>query len=202
MTTSTQNFKLLLPSTRWKKIFYICFVPIISVLLLVSTLSYLNVSPFYINHTDSAPHGLYLRVPGELSYGDYAVVQIPIEVTTPGGTTKKDSLLLKKAAAFEGDQYTITNTALQMVTPLPKVDNSDLTYIQLRTYPINAANYLPHLKPGTYTVPQEHILFLNDPDGSLDSRYLGPIKKSNITSKVIIIVNYDYIVDILAILFP
>lgn len=196
------KFKLLLPSKFWKKIFYFCFFLVTSMLCFLSVLSYFNLSPFYVNYTDSAPHGLYLRVHGELSYGDYAVVPIPMDITTPGGTTKKGSLLLKKAIAFEGDHYTVRENVLQLVSPLPKTDNSDLTYIQLRSYPINSSSYLPHLSPGNYTVPSNHILFLNDPEGSLDSRYLGPVNKADVISKVVLIVNYDYLLDILSTILP
>ena len=32
---------------------------------------------FYTNRTASAPRGIYLAVPGQVSYGDYAIVASP-----------------------------------------------------------------------------------------------------------------------------
>lgn len=131
---------------------------------------------FYTNSTASAPRGIYLAVPGQLSYGDYAIVASPVSI--PDIHIQQGDLLLKKAAAFPDDTYEMTANRLA---------------VNGRVYPVYHLPYLPTQPAGSYTVPEGTILFVNDPVISLDSRYFGPIPQANIKKKVILLVNYDAI---------
>lgn len=131
---------------------------------------------FYTNRTASAPRGIYLAVPGQVSYGDYAIVASPASI--PDIHIQQGDLLLKKAAAFPGDSYEMTASRLA---------------VNGRVYPVYHLPYLPTQPAGSYAVPEGTILFLNDPVISLDSRYFGPIPQANIKKKVILLVNYDAI---------
>lgn len=131
---------------------------------------------FYTNSTASAPRGIYLAVPGQLSYGDYAIVASPASI--PDIHIQQGDLLLKKAAAFPDDTYEMTANRLA---------------VNGRVYPVYHLPYLPTQPAGSYTVPEGTILFVNDPVISLDSRYFGPIPQANIKKKVMLLINYDAI---------
>lgn len=130
----------------------------------------------YTNKTVSAPRGIYLTVPGNVSYGDYAIVASPSSI--PAIHIQQGDLLLKKAAAFPGDTYEMTASRLA---------------VNGRVYPIYHLPYLPTQPAGSYTVPKGTILFVNDPVISLDSRYFGPIPLDNVKHKVMLLINYDAI---------
>lgn len=131
---------------------------------------------FYTNRTASAPRGIYLAVPGQVSYGDYAIVASPASI--PDIHIQQGDLLLKKAAAFPDDTYEMTANRLA---------------VNGRVYPVYHLPYLPTQPAGSYTVPEGTILFVNDPVISLDSRYFGPIPQANIKKKVMLLINYDAI---------
>ena len=130
---------------------------------------------FYVNHTASAPRGLYLALSVEPSYGDYVNVSCPKDVP-PLAT--KDELLLKRLRGVPGDVYVVTDDAL---------------FLNGEYYPLFHAKYLPILPKGTYTVPEGYYFLLNDHPKSFDSRYLGPIAKERVHSKMILLLDYDYI---------
>lgn len=131
---------------------------------------------FYTNSTASAPRGIYLAIPGQVSYGDYAIVASPASI--PDIHIQQGDLLLKKAAAFPGDTYEMTASRLA---------------VNGRVYPVYHLPYLPVQPAGSYAVPEGTILFLNDPVISLDSRYFGPIPLDNVKHKVLLLINYDAI---------
>lgn len=54
---------------------------------------------FYTNRTASAPRGIYLAVPGQVSYGDYAIVASPASI--PDIHIQQGDLLLKKRLPFQ-----------------------------------------------------------------------------------------------------
>lgn len=202
MTLYLNLIRLSNSRSRWKVFILSLFGLFVFPLLLLSLLSVLHLSPFYINKTDSAPHGVYLRVPGTIEYGDYAIIPLPQRITTPTDTTEKGTLILKKAYAFEGDSYTVTTDALSLTVALPNIHNTEFSRAEVKTFPISNASYLPHMLPGTYTVPANYILFLNDSDVSLDSRYLGPIPQNTVHCKVILLINFNAIFDFLYLHLP
>lgn len=130
---------------------------------------------FYINETASAPRGIYLKLAGTPSKGDYVILSCPKEyppLTYPG------MLLLKKIRGFPGEVYTVADDTLT----LNEVN-----------YPIFHLEYLPQLDTGTFSIPPGMYLFLNDMPYSFDSRYMGPISHTQIISRVILLLDYDHL---------
>lgn len=128
---------------------------------------------FYVNHTASAPRGLYLALPVEPSYGDYVNVSCPEDVPP---LAEKGELLLKRLRGLPGDVYVV---------------NDDALFLNGEYYPLFRAKYLPMLPKGTYTVPDGYYFLLNDHPRSFDSRYLGPIAREQVHSKMILLLDYD-----------
>lgn len=128
--------------------------------------------PFYINASDSAPHGVYMARfniqsedgsgarPDLLLPGFYYLVELPVDV--PALDKKAGLNLIKVCRSLPGTEYTVTEK--EIIT-------------EGRSYPISDKPGLPHIKPGNYVVPENTVLFLNNPDSSFDSRYLGPIDR-------------------------
>lgn len=122
---------------------------------------------FFWNKTDSAPHGLYVRLLSTpLEKGDYVIVRLPVDVPQLG--VQKGFLLLKEVAGLPGDSYRAETDAL---------------IFQRRKYPIHRTEDLPQLHEGTYQIPEDSFLLLNLPDDSFDSRYLGPIPADRIVCR-------------------
>lgn len=129
------------------------------------------------NLTDSGPHGIYIYAPSQkLHCGDWCVVNLPQDV--PGLHVAKGYKLIKQVRAISGEYYDVTN---------------DRLIVRQQNYPITRASYLPQLKAGRYVVPDGHYLFLNEPNLSFDSRYLGSIEAKHVQCKVVFIVDYDKI---------
>ena len=149
-------------------VFLLVLASMTCITLIVGKIFYQNISP-------SAPPGLYMISPNQkLSYGDFVIVSLPINV--PSLNVKKGFPLLKKVQGFPGDSYFVDSHGL---------------YIHERMYKTFQRDDLPQIQPGNYTVPENTILFLNDPDISFDSRYLGPIDNKQIIKKVILLIPYS-----------
>lgn len=132
---------------------------------------------FYINDTLSAPMGVYMVSPNPiLSYGDYVNVHQPVDL--PALHSPKGARLLKQVAGLPGDEYTVSDKSI---------------VIRGKSYPIYNFSYLPHLAPGQYHVPEGQVLLLNPMKYSLDSRYLGPLPKNSIESKVFLLIPLESI---------
>lgn len=147
------------------------------VLFLGTGALYLSIGPlFYVNHTDSAPQGVYMVVPGKnhLTYGDYAIVRMPMAL--PALNVPEGYLIIKKVQGLPGDTFTVTP---QTVSANGKV------------YPYFTKEGLPHLLHlGKNSVPHGTLLFLNDPPISLDSRYLGPIPQALVVRRIIPVLEF------------
>lgn len=157
---------------KLKKIF--CFF--IFVVVLLSCVTVFSGKIFYQNTSPSAPAGIYIiSLSQQLHYGDYVIVLLPQDV--PALNVKKGYPLLKKVQGFQGDKYTV---------------HDDTLLLHGRSYPFIKKSGLPLQKSGDYVVPQDYFLFLNDPDISFDSRYIGPISKENIVKKVILLFPYSF----------
>ena len=123
---------------------------------------------FYVNRTDSAPHGVYiLSICQKLHAGDYVIVELPLDI--PALHVKKGFPLLKRVQGFEGDRYEITEDSL---------------VFRGRRYPIFRKDGLPQQEIGTYVVPKGKLLLLNEPEESFDSRYLGVMDETEVKQKV------------------
>lgn len=130
---------------------------------------------FFWNKTDSAPHGLYVRLlQAPLEKSDYVIVRLPVDVPTLG--VQEGFLLLKAVAGLSGDSYTVEKDAL---------------IFHGRRYPIYRTDDLPQLPTGTYQVPEAAYLLLNAPDSSFDSRYLGPMAADRIVCRVGLLLRTD-----------
>ena len=136
--------------------------------------------PFYINHSPSAPEGIYvISFDRKLEYtkGDYVIVSCPLDF--PDIHISRGSRFLKEVRGFPGDTYEVNPEAL---------------VIDGHAYPINhTLSYLPHLEEGSHVVDEGKILLLNTPDYSLDSRYFGPLSQESIQKKVHLLVSYEQI---------
>ncbi|WP_337576953.1 S26 family signal peptidase [Megasphaera massiliensis] len=134
-------------------------------------------SLFYTNNTPSAPIGIYMVSPNPiLSYGDYVNVHQPVDI--PALHSPQGTRLLKQVAGLPGDEYTVSDKSI---------------FIRGKSYPIYNFSYLPHLAPGQYQVPEGQVLLLNPMEYSLDSRYLGPLPKNSIESKVFLLIPLESI---------
>ena len=146
------------------KIILFLIVGITILFAIAGTLFYKNVSP-------SAPRGIYMIAPNQtLHYGDFVVVSLPMDV--PKLNAPKGYPMIKKVQGFPGDKYRVGDDAVEIHGRKYKIYNLENTV-------------------GEHTVPQNQILFLNDPDISFDSRYLGTISTKNIEKKVILICSFE-----------
>ncbi len=130
---------------------------------------------YYVNHTDSAPQGLYLpKLEAGLSKGGFVIVKLPVDV--PALDVSKGFLLLKQVQGLAGDSYEVTKTELSM-------DGA--------AYPIQRTAKLPQLQPGSFEIPKGEVLLLNSPADSFDSRYLGPVDQELIVQPVWLAVSWE-----------
>lgn len=151
------------------KIILFLIVGIAILFAVAGTLFYKNVSP-------SAPRGIYMIAPNQtLHYGDFVVVSLPMDV--PKLNVPKGYPMIKKVQGLPGDKYRVGDDAVE---------------IHGRKYKIYNLDGLPQKNTvGEHTVPKGQILFLNDPDISFDSRYLGTISTKNIKKKVILVCSFE-----------
>lgn len=150
----------------------------------VASITAITGKVFYENISASAPAGIYMvTVNQNLQYNDYAVVALPVDV--PCLNAKQGYPMLKKVQGLPGDSYTVSKEG---------------TYREGRLYKSFSLDNIPSVLDGEYIVPEDYILFLNDPDISFDSRYLGPIHQSYVIKKVILLVPYEPFYKIMKVL--
>lgn len=145
------------------------FVILVLSLIALFTMARLSCGTlFYVNRTDSAPHGIYIpAVDQKLHEGDFVIVELPMDV--PALHVGKGFLLLKQVRGFPGDAYEVTEKALS---------------IKDREYPVHTKAGIPQQEAGHYIVPKGELLLLNEPEDSFDSRYLGPMEERLVRKKV------------------
>lgn len=149
------------------------------VILTIATL--MGGKVLFQNVSPSAPEGIYIAgINQEIQSGDFVVVALPADIPALGAA--KGYPMIKKVRGWPGDTYSIEDDGL---------------HFNGRIYRIYHRPGLSQLEKGTYTVPENHILFLNDPDISFDSRYLGPIKKTQVIRKVNLLIPFRPIDDLL-----
>ena len=149
--------------------------------MILSGVTFLGGKVFYQNMSPSAPEGIYIAsLNQKIDSGDYAIVALPMAIPALGA--EKNYPMVKKVRGWPGDMYTIDDAGL---------------HFNGRIYKIYHLPGLPQLAKGQYTVPENHILFLNDPDISFDSRYLGPIKKTQVIRKVNLLIPFRPIDDLI-----
>lgn len=157
---------------RTSKIFVLS---VISLILIGSVLHFVCGKLLYCNMTNSAVRGLYAAAPNQnLARGDYVIVRLPEGIESLH--VDAGFRLLKRVRGFPGESYTV-----------------DEEYLRTHggSYRIYHKDGLPQLEAGTYTIPDETLLLLNDTDDSFDSRYLGTIELSQIDKKVFLLLSYE-----------
>lgn len=200
------------PLWRRKKKYWFLFL-LFPLLLL---LAYLAPNYVFINTSPSAPLGIYLAVPGKVSYYDYAVVELPKAIYLPHEIVPEGYGMIKKARAFPGDTYTVDKTSLTVTSVKEDAEAlMDMSHVSLAPdseevrpitryhvdvenpsrVPISLSTYLPHIPSGDYVVGKGSILFLNDPHDSLDSRYLGPIAENRVKTKLVLVCDFNHLYD-------
>ena len=119
----------------------------------------------------------YLESKPQLAKGDFVIVKDPYDI--PEIHIQKGALFLKQVRGLCGDTYRVTENELV-------VDN--------HSYFINnSLPYLPHVKPGLYSLHENEVLLLNDFTYSLDSRYFGPVSSDSIVHRVFLLVSFESI---------
>jgi len=87
---------------------------IVTFLLVIASMTFINLMVgkiFYQNISPSAPPGLYMiSLNQKLSYGDFVIVSLPINV--PSLNVEKGFPLLKKVQGFPGDSYFVDSHGL------------------------------------------------------------------------------------------
>lgn len=145
------------------------------IIMITGFLTILTGKIFFKNTSTSAPMGIYMAsLDQSLHYGDYVAVALPVDV--PNLNVEAGFPMIKKIQGFADDRYTVKNNSIK---------------IYGREYKIYRDKALPEMIPGNYIVPKNSILFLNDPDISFDSRYLGPIPTKYILKKVTLIIPFE-----------
>lgn len=178
------------------------FLGLISILVIAIMISFFPV--LFFNVSDSAPHGVYIRVPGHAMYGDYTVVRLPHSIYLDNGRIEPEGKqLIKMVRALPGDTFTIEPTEIKIheKDPVqfekyslhPFDSEKDSSYKMYISYVINPNPTLPHIPNGTYTVPEGSKLYINPPVGSFDSRYLGPIDNHYEIGKIVLLLDFKYI---------
>ena len=125
------------------------------------------------NFSPSAPEGIYIYAPDQtLHAGDWAIVKLPVDVPP----LHKGHRMLKQVQGFPSEVYEVTESHL---------------VFRNRNYPVSGKKTLPHLLPGTYVIEKGSLLFLNNPDISFDSRYLGQISKENVLCKAHLLFTFN-----------
>ncbi|WP_276892100.1 S26 family signal peptidase [Dialister micraerophilus] len=158
-------------SKQDKKLIIVMFTTSLLMLMLIIFIKYAPIKIFYINGTESAPLGLYVRFPSQIiKKGDYVI--IPTKDRLDIFTLKhKPTFLLKHVVCLPGEEYKVTENALETKDiKLPFYKESKIK--------------LPKLKKGNYKLNKDEYLLANTPLKSYDSRYFGAIKKEEIKKVV------------------
>lgn len=166
--------------SQWKRRDQVCFIGllIVSTLLLAQAAGMLSFVPKVLvwNGSASAPVGFYLKVSNEhLSPNDFVLVKTgnkldPISELFP----TKPTYLLKHIELLPGERYRVVGDVIMTERQVLKRQETSLNGIKL-----------PRLEDGTYLVPPNYYFVANSPEKSYDSRYFGPVAKSDIAEKVV-----------------
>lgn len=168
------------PKNRGQKIFRALLGLFLLVIFIVAAFYLFLGSLFFVNRSPSATPGIYmtyLESKPQLAKGDFVIVKAPYDI--PEIHIQKGALFLKQVRGLCGDTYRVTENELV-------VDNHSF-FID------NNLSYLPHVKPGLYSLHENEVLLLNDFTYSLDSRYFGPVSSDSIVRRVFLLVSFESI---------
>lgn len=168
------------PQNRCQKMFR-AFLGLFLLVIFIAAAFYLFLgSLFFVNRSPSAIPGIYmtyLESKPQFAKGDFVIVKDPCDI--PEIHIQKGALFLKQVRGLCGDTYRVTDNELV-------VDNHSF-FID------NHLSYLPHVKPGLYSLHENEVLLLNDFTYSLDSRYFGPVSSDSIVRRVFLLVSFESI---------
>lgn len=168
------------PQNRCQKMFRVLLAFSLSVIFIAAAFYLFLGSLFFLNRSPSATPGIYmtyLESKPQLAKGDFVIVKDPCDI--PEIHIQKGALFLKQVRGLCGDTYRVTENELV-------VDNHSF-------FIANNLSYLPHVKPGLYTLHENEVLLLNDFTYSLDSRYFGPVSSDSIVRRVFLLVSFESI---------
>lgn len=168
------------PQNRCQKMFRAFFGLFLLVIFIAAAFYLFLGSLFFVNRSPSATPGIYmtyLESKPQFAKGDFVIVKDPCDI--PEIHIQKGALFLKQVRGLCGDTYRVTDNELV-------VDNHSF-FID------NNLSYLPHVKPGLYTLHENEVLLLNDFTYSLDSRYFGPVSSDSIVRRVFLLVSFESI---------
>ncbi len=145
-----------------KRVFFIVIMGII-LFSLIPISSVLVPKLLYINNTDSAQRGIYIRVFDLPQIGDYCIfptseIVISIPFSVP-------ETFMKKLVATEGMKAVINDTGVYI---------NEVYYCSRNSYKNIKSIYYSDF------IPSGYCLVFNDPDDSFDSRHFGLIPISNL----------------------
>lgn len=168
------------PQNRCQKMFRVLLGVFLFVIFIVAIFYLFLGSLFFVNRSPSATPGIYMTYfesKPQLAKGDFVIVKDPYDI--PEIHIHKGALFLKQVRGLCGDTYRVTENELV-------VDNHSF-FIN------NSLPYLPHVKPGLYSLHENEVLLLNDFTYSLDSRYFGPVSSDSIVRRVFLLVSFESI---------
>lgn len=168
------------PQNRCQKIFRVLLALFLLVIFIAAAFYLFLGSLFFVNRSPSATPGIYmtyLESKPQLAKGDFVIVKDPCNI--PEIHIQKGALFLKQVRGLCGDTFRVTENELV-------VDNHSF-FID------NSLSYLPHVKPGLYSLHENEVLLLNDFTYSLDSRYFGPVSSDSIVRRVFLLVSFESI---------
>lgn len=168
------------PQNRCQKIFRVLLALFLLVIFIAAAFYLFLGSLFFVNRSPSATPGIYmtyLESKPQLAKGDFVIVKDPCDI--PEIHIQKGAFFLKQVRGLCGDTYRVTDNELV-------VDNHSF-FID------NSLSYLPHVKPGLYSLHENEVLLLNDFTYSLDSRYFGPVSSDSIVRRVFLLVSFESI---------
>lgn len=168
------------PQNRCQKMFRVLLAFFLLVIFIAAACYLFLGSLFFVNRSPSATPGIYmtyLESKPQLAKGDFVIVKDPCDI--PEIHIQKGALFLKQVRGLCGDTYRVTDNELV-------VDNHSF-FID------NSLSYLPHVKPGLYSLHENEVLLLNDFTYSLDSRYFGPVSSDSIVRRVFLLVSFESI---------
>ena len=149
------------------------------VLLLVSA-SWIRPRLLY-NPSESMPQGLYFLFPGdEFAKKDTVVLPVPEgfrKMLADRHYLPPDIPLLKQIIGVEGDLVCVKNNKVFM----------DGTLIATQLGVDGAGRSLPVWTGCHKLLPEEYFLLGPSSDLSFDSRYFGPVKKSDISGRAVLV---------------
>ena len=160
------------------------FYPLIVFLILVAVVSWIYIFKLTINLTPSIKEGLYIKFDGQIHRGDFVALCLSEPYQSTGlskayirsGQRCQGSIpLLKQVIAIPGDHVQLTMAFITV---------NGVRYVYPTELKDHLGRVLDHYPRGDYVNVSGYWLIGNYSPHSWDSRYWGPISRSNILYKI------------------